>query len=148
MTPEYEPAQQSESTPTRQPATRRERHVLDQLQAEHDTAIEVYLDHVWQDAPIDGMEADFENLYWASYERIDHFIDDQIDAFGWDEALEDFTRSKDVPSTALVWDRAAILQFLSRDYDFYERDGLVHVFVKRVDTQRPQPAGQEGGHES
>ncbi|MGR4009874.1 hypothetical protein [Leucobacter sp. 1207-22] len=69
--------------PTPQPRTRAEARELERLRLEYGAAFEVYLERIWNGVePIPDMENDFTNLHWASYDRIEHFIDDQLDALG------------------------------------------------------------------
>lgn len=114
-----------------EPATRQEAREFDRLRREHGSAFEVYLDSIWNGvASINRMEADFANLHWASYERIDQFIDDFLDSLGWADARDHALREWAIPHDILVFDRAAMFDRLSGDFEFHERGGEVHVFVK------------------
>lgn len=124
------PTTTPERRPPPSPQTRHEVRLLEQLRTEHGTAFQVYLDHVWNGIqPIAGMDADFDNLHWASYERPEHFVDDFIDSLGWADARDQLLRDWAIPKDVLVFDRAAFLQHLRSDFTFYERDGETHVFV-------------------
>lgn len=121
-------AGQSRSRPI--PHTRLEARILHDLQDAHGAAFAVYLDHVWHETPISAMEEDFRNVYWASYEQLDHFIDDTIDALGWTQALTEFLAAEGMTSDMLTWNRHAIFTHLADDYEFIEKDGLIHVFAR------------------
>lgn len=76
------------------------------------------------------MEAKFESLHWASYDRVEHFITDIADAQGWAGAVEDFTRTWAIPTGALTWNYAALLENLKDTYKFIPHGGEIHVFIK------------------
>lgn len=125
----------SPSTPDRrappQPQSRHEARLLAHLRAEHGGAFDVYLQHVWNGIEqIADMEADFENLYWASYEKVEQFVDDFIDSLGWADARQQLLREQAIPDDVLVFDRHAFLDHLRSDFEFWEQGGETHVFVK------------------
>lgn len=114
-----------------EPTTRHEARELDRLRREHGTAFDVYLDSVWNGIEtISDMESDFTNLHWGSYERIDQFIDDFIDSLGWADARDHAIREWAIPSSILIFDRAAMLEHLRGDFEFHERGGEVYVFIR------------------
>lgn len=114
-----------------QPQSRHEARLVERLRSEHGTAFDVYLQHVWNGIePIADMEADFENLHWASYARVEHFVDDFIDSLGWVEARNDALREWAIPDDVLIFDRHALLDHMRNDFEFYEQEGETHVFVK------------------
>jgi len=114
-----------------QPQTRREARLLEQLRRERGAAFDVYLEHVWNGIEsISDMEADFENLHWASYEKVEQFVDDFIESLGWVEARDQILRDWAIPKDVLIFDRDAFLHHLRNDFEFYERGGETHVFVK------------------
>lgn len=114
-----------------EPTTRHEARELDRLRREHGTAFDVYLDSVWNGIEtISDMESDFTNLHWGSYERIDQFIDDFIDSLGWADARDHAIREWAIPSSILIFDRAAMLEHLRGDFEFHERGGEAHVFIR------------------
>lgn len=116
--------------PSPQPATRREARELDRLTHERGHAFDVYLDHIWNGIePIMNMEADFENLYWASYEKLQTFADDFINNLGWADARTQLLHDLGVPKNILVFDRHAFLDHLRGEYEFHERGGETHVFI-------------------
>ena len=124
------PSTAPERRPPPRPQSRAEARILEQLHAERGAAFQVYLDHVWNGIePITEMEADFENLHWASYERPEQFVDDFFDNLGWAEARASLIREWAIPKDVLIFDRAAFLQHLRSDFTFYERNGETHVFV-------------------
>jgi hypothetical protein len=114
-----------------QPQSRHEARLVERLRSEHGAAFDVYLQQIWNGIePIDDMEADFENLHWASYARVEHFVDDFIESLGWAEARHQLLRDWAIPNGILVFDRHAFLDHLRSDFDFYEQGGETHVFVK------------------
>lgn len=114
-----------------QPTTRHEMLTLDRLRTERGPAFDVYLEHVWDGAtPITGMEADFENLYWASYPNIEQFVDEFIDSLGWADARTQLLQAQGIPENILTFNREAFLEHVRSDYDFYEGKEHIHVFVK------------------
>lgn len=114
-----------------EPTTRHEARELDRLRREHGTAFDVYLDSVWNGVEtIRDMESDFTNLHWGSYERIEQFVDDFIESLGWADARDHALREWAIPNNILVFDRAAFLEHLLSDFEFHERGGEVHVFIK------------------
>ncbi len=88
-----------------EPTTRQEARELDRLRREHGTAFDVYLDSVWN-------------------------IDDFIDSLGWADARDHAIREWAIPSSILIFDRAAMLEHLRGDFEFHERGGEVHVFIR------------------
>lgn len=112
------------------PATRRERKILERLHTDYGAAFEVYLDHVWRGTPITDMEADFINLYWASYDTPEQFAADGIDAQGWRDAIEDVMHRFGIPQQFLRWDYHAAMRMLGTDFEFHERGGQLHAFIK------------------
>lgn len=114
-----------------QPQSRHEACLLERLRSEHGAAFDVYLQHVWNGTEqIADMEADFENLHWATYERDEQFVDDFIDSLGWVEARHHALREWAIPDDVFVFDRHALLDHMRNDFEFYEREGETHVFVK------------------
>lgn len=135
-TPTPEGAHQPTEAPTTReqkrlpiPETRREAHELQRLRDERGSAFDAYLGHVWTSTAIQDMEAEFENLYWASYDNLRHFADDFIESLGWNEARKQLLRDWTIPSDVLIWDHDAFIRNLSRDFEFIERDGVTHVFI-------------------
>lgn len=114
----------------RRPATRRERKILERLHTERGAAFEVYLDCVWRGTPIDEMEADFENLYWASYENVAQFAIDGIEAHDWKEPIDDAIRQHAIPRHLITWNTDAFIDMVRSDFEFHHRDGEVHVFIR------------------
>ena len=112
------------------PATRHEVRILQTLLAERGNAFQVYLDRIWRDAAITDMEDEFENLYWASYARVEQFIDDIADAQGWDSALEEFARTWGIPRYGVTWNYSVLLDSLRETYEFIPLAGEIHVFIK------------------
>lgn len=113
-----------------EPTSRHERRILERLLVERGDAFQVYLDRVWRGTAITDMEDEFENLYWASYERVEHFITDIADAQGWDSALEEFTRTWAIPAHSLTWNYSVLLEDLRGNYEFIAHGGQIHVFIK------------------
>ena len=114
-----------------QPQSRQEARLLNELRTERGAAFDIYLEHIWNGIePITDMEADFENLHWASYEKLEHFVDDFIDSLGWAEARIQLLRDWAIPKGILVFDRHAFLDYIRGDFEFYEQGGEIHVFVK------------------
>lgn len=114
-----------------QPRTRHEARILEQLSAEHGAAFDVYLEHVWNGTEaVPDLDADFQNLHWASYDRIEHFVDDFIESLGWTDARNHVLREWGIPTNVLVFDRRAILQDLQNEFEFHQQGGQTHVFVK------------------
>lgn len=104
--------------------------MLERLLAEHGSAFQVYLDHVWRDTAVTEMEADFQSLYWASYERVEHFVIDMADAQGWDVALTEFVRTWGIPPGGVAWDYSVLLDSMGDTYEFIPFEGEIHVFIK------------------
>lgn len=137
MNPEHNPYSREEhAQPEAQearlrfvPRTRQEAREVEHLSAKLGPAFDIYLEQVWQNTAVPDLEADFENLYWASYDHTDHFVDDFIENLGWDEARKQLLQDWAIPENALVFDRQAILENLDNDYEFIRRDGVTHVFI-------------------
>ncbi len=127
-TPDTEPEQIA--LPELQPASRREARELDRLRAERGLAFESYLLHVWNGTEsILDMDTNFENLYYASYDKIEHFIEDGIDALGWASLVKEVIQQHAIPPKLLIWDYPAYLGMVQNDYQFIEQGGQIHVFI-------------------
>lgn len=114
-----------------EPATRAEARILEDLHEELGAAFDVYLEYIWNgQAAIVDMEADFHNLHWASYEHIEQFAEDFIDALGWNDARDELARTWAIPKNIITFDKQEFLTQLQRDFEFHTRGGQTHVFVK------------------
>ena len=114
-----------------QPESRQQARLLERLRTEHGAAFDVYLEHIWNGIEsIVDMEADFNSLHWASFEKVEQFVDDFIDSLGWADARDHALREWAIPNDVLVFDRHAFFDHIRNDFEFHERDGETHVFVK------------------
>ncbi|PPF44874.1 hypothetical protein C5B85_09045 [Pseudoclavibacter sp. AY1F1] len=137
MNPEHNPYSREEYTPSEAqdvhsrfvPKTRHEAREVERLSEQLGPAFDIYLEHVWRNTAVVDMEADFENLYWASYDRTEHFVDDFIESLGWEDARKQLIQDWAIPANVLVFDRQAVLGNLDNDYEFIRRDGVTHVFI-------------------
>lgn len=110
--------------------TRAEAFELTRLSAEYGTAFEVYLEHIWSGLePIADMEDDFRSLYWGSYDRMEQFVDDQLDANDWLEPIQTMLRTHGMPRDTLRWIRAGFAETVEGGFEIVEKDGQIHVFI-------------------
>lgn len=122
------PAETLSEAPT--PATRHEARILQTLLAERGNAFQVYLDRIWRDTAITDMSDEFGSLYWASYARVEEFVDDMADAQGWDSALEEFTRTWGIPKGGIGLNYGVLLASMQDTFEFIPFAGEIHVFIK------------------
>lgn len=112
------------------PKSRRDLRILERLYDTFNTAFEVYLEHIWQDAPIEGLEDDMLNVYQGSYSSVAEFIDALAESLGWKQAIEKTMREMVIPPGTVAWNYRVIYQDLTRDFDFHQSGNQVHVFRK------------------
>lgn len=113
-----------------EPATRHERRTLEQLHDVYGSAFQAYLTHVWEGASIDGLEEDFQNVYWGDFADRKAFLDSFLDAMDWKSGIEAAQTKLGLPEGVLQWNYIALYQEAQIAYDFYDGDGAVHVFLK------------------
>lgn len=113
-----------------EPATRLERRTLELLTESHGDAFRAYLDNVWDGTPIDEIENEFTNLYWASFPDRKAFIDSVIDGLGWKDGYDDLVARTAMPSEILNWNYPLLLDRLQESYEVLDLGGKIHVFFK------------------
>lgn len=135
-----DPNQQDERDPERLaealrtiPRTRHDRHDIDELYSEYGTAFEVYLERIWTpDVGMENLEQDFLNCYFASYEKLEHFLDDQLDAAGLLQPVKQALKGIELADEVLDWMRVGVQASFADEYNYIERDGMIHVFYDDV----------------
>lgn len=113
-----------------EPSTRLERRILELLEQTHGDAFRAYLTHVWDGAPIDEIEVEFTNLYWASFPDRKAFIDSVIDGLGWKEGYDNLIARTAMPPEILNWNYPLLLDRLQESYEVLDHGGNIHVFFK------------------
>lgn len=133
---EYEPtsaAPEAAETPAHgapEATTRQQLRTLEQLRDTHGDAFLAYQAHVWDGTPIEQIENDFINVYWASYPDRKTFIDSFLDGLGWQENYEYLIAHNGIPDGALNWNYPFLLARLQEDYELLDLGGSVHVLLK------------------
>lgn len=113
-----------------EPATRQERRTLEFLHEAYGDAFQAYLAHIWDGTPIDQIEDEFRNLYWASYPDRKTYIDSVIDGLGWQESYDGLVTRTGMPPEILNWNYPLLLARLQEDRELIDLGGNVHVFLK------------------
>lgn len=111
-----------------EPATRLERRILELLTETHGDAFRAYLAHVWDGTPINDIENEFTNLYWASFPDRKTFIDSVIDGLGWEDGYDDLLARTAMPPEILNWNYPLLLDRLQESCEVLDLGGSIHVF--------------------
>ncbi|MGO2140785.1 MAG: hypothetical protein ACTH30_10245 [Leucobacter sp.] len=130
---EYGPAGSSQEAPRHgapEAETPQEQHTLELLAEAHGDAFRAYLTHIREDTPIDEVENEFINLYWASYPDRKTFIDSFLSGLGWQADYESLIANGGIPEGVLNWNYPLLLARLQEDYELLDLGGKVHVFFK------------------
>ena len=73
--------------------------------------------------------ANFEDLYLASYDSLQDVANNQLEALGWDIALEHFKLENGMSDDLIAWDIPALLTHLRLTYDIVPMGERMHLFA-------------------
>lgn len=96
----------------------------------HGDAFEVYLAHVREPSRQENLEEDFRNVYWGQYPDRKAFVDSNLEALDWRDAVDSVIAQVGIPHGVLNWNYPMLLAYLEAFYDIYDHKGTIHVFLK------------------
>lgn len=72
----------------------------------------------------------FEHSYIGAYLSYDAIIDEHLDIMEWRRSLDELRLTWGIPTTALDWNRPALLTHIKEVFDLVEHGNRVYVFAK------------------
>ncbi|MFT3945152.1 MAG: hypothetical protein QM705_15200 [Ancrocorticia sp.] len=112
------------------PLSEHARHRITEAYAVHGTPFAAYL--LLEDTnPEDPAIAEtFTDVYATTWDTIDQLLDNELDALGWNDALNEFRAGQGIQPELLTWNRPLFTAYINEVYSIIELYGQHHVFYR------------------
>ncbi|GAA3587361.1 hypothetical protein GCM10022198_08660 [Klugiella xanthotipulae] len=133
-TPPNTPPEQPTATP---PLTQSAKHAAEaterapgRLESDFDSAFTVFRSYCWNKESTIDIEDAFHAAYWGDFPDRKAFLDSYLDTLDWEPSIAHTMNRLGIPDEALHWDYIALYHRATENFEFYDANGVVHVFLK------------------